>query len=183
MASLQGRVYNFFTTGVTTRSVMWTLKFVVRWSAAIDQLQSQLKMAAQLWMRLLPMANFINLAGEARDFEHWQAKWISTGQIYPTNPQKQCEPFTILYTTYPVSAKIGLYRIMQWACLISLNYSAKTWFSKENPTEDIQVFWIPSNQKIRPHSKLILSLHTFRPARAHTRTRRKLTIISLVLKG
>jgi hypothetical protein len=30
------------------------------------------------------MANIISLAGEARDFK--QAEYISTGQIYPTNP-------------------------------------------------------------------------------------------------
>ena len=34
---------------------------------------------------LLPMADFINLAGEARDFEQANIM-ISTGQIYPTNP-------------------------------------------------------------------------------------------------
>jgi len=37
------------------------------------------------------------------------------------------------------------------------------------------VSWIPSNQKICPNWKLMLSLHTFKPAEA--RTRRNLTII------
>ena len=33
---------------------------------------------------ILPMVNLVNLAGDPRDFE--QAKWISTGQIYSTDP-------------------------------------------------------------------------------------------------
>ena len=94
------------------------------------------------------MAIFLNLSGDARDFE--KAKWISTGQIYPTNP-----PETLLAyydTVYDIPSKFQNRLIPNNAInvldFIQLNlpkktsailtYSAMTWFSKETPTEDIQ---------------------------------------------
>ena len=58
-------------------------------------------------------SKLLGLAGEAQDFE--PAKWISTGQIYLTNPPalQQCKLITIPFTTYPTSAKVGLCQIMQ----------------------------------------------------------------------
>ena len=94
------------------------------------------------------MANFINLAGEARDFE--QAKWISTGQIYPTNPPEAMRAFydTIYDIPCGCQNRLILDNAMSVLDFIELElpktpsailtYSAKTWFSKENPTEDIR---------------------------------------------
>ena len=49
------------------------------------------------------MANFINLAGEAQDFE--LAKWISTGQIYPTNPPEAMRAYYDTIYDIPTSGK------------------------------------------------------------------------------
>ena len=63
----------------------------------------------------------ISLAGEAQDFD--QAKFVSTGQIYPTEsePLEEMQAYcTIPCMTYPATAKIGLYQIS----LLAANNSA-----------------------------------------------------------
>ena len=94
------------------------------------------------------MANFINLAGEARDFE--LAKWISTGQTYPKNPPEAMRAY--YDTIHDIPSKYQNRLIPNNAMTVLdfiklelpkttsaiLTYSAKTWFSKESPTEDMQ---------------------------------------------
>ena len=95
------------------------------------------------------MVNLIDLAGEPRDFE--QAKWISTGQIYPTDPPAAMRAYYDTIYDIPINFRnrlivpdnamsvldfIGLELPKTTSAI--LTYSAKAWFSKENPTEDIQ---------------------------------------------
>ena len=94
------------------------------------------------------MTNLIDLAGEAGDFE--QAKWISTGQIYPTDPPAAMRAYHDTIYNIPSKFRSMLMpdNAMSVLDLIGLElpkttsdiltYSAKTWFSKENPTEDIR---------------------------------------------
>ena len=96
------------------------------------------------------MDNFISLAGEARDFD--QAKWISTGQIYPTESEPPEEMRAYYDTVYDIPSDYQNRLIPDNAMNVLdfiqldlpkttsaiLTYSAKTLFSKESPTEDIQ---------------------------------------------
>ena len=94
------------------------------------------------------MANLIDLAGEAQNFE--LAKWISTGQFYPTNPPaamrayyntiydipSQCQSRLLPDNAMSILNFIGLELPKTTPAI--LTYSAKTWFLKESPTEDVQ---------------------------------------------
>ena len=87
------------------------------------------------------MANLIDLAGEAQDFE--PAKLISTGQIYPTNPPaamqayydtiydipSQCQSRLMPDNAMSVLDFIGLELPKTTSAI--LTYSAKAWFSKQ----------------------------------------------------
>ena len=103
--------------------------------------------------QLLPlfyMSNYINLAGEARDFE--KAKWISTGQIYPSNPPEamrayydtiydiscECQHILLPDNAINVLDFIQLELPKTTSAILTLAYSAKAMFSKEGPTEDIR---------------------------------------------
>ena len=151
-----------------------------------------------------PAMNFINLAGEAQDFE--LAKWISTGQIYPTHPLEAMRAYydTIydipsecqnrLLPNNSISNKFGCYSPFHFLEIWQQKW--KTWMGSicnvdcsslkhwcaalsagvQKTIPNLSwVSWIPSNQKIHPYWKLVLSLHTFKPAKACTR--RNLTVI------
>ena len=76
-------------------------------------------------------------------------KWISTGQIYPTNPPAAMRAY--YDTLYDIPSKFQNRLIPNNMTVVDfiqlelpkktsaiLTYSAKTWFSKQSPTEDIQ---------------------------------------------
>ena len=84
------------------------------------------------------MADFINLAGEAQDFE--LAKWISTSQIYPTNPLEAMQAYYNTIYDIPIKCQnklipnnaIGILDFIELelpkTTSAILTYSAKIWF-------------------------------------------------------